>query len=221
MSKIIVKYFDIREINDNDINEYLIKLKTNNNIDKSRIEKSLSYIPLKTRKQSILANVLIDNELKEKAKKIYYNDKNKPLIDDNIFFSISHSEDFVVFVKDTNNIGIDVEYIDIKNTIILDYAFTDEEKDYINKNYKDNIKEGIIKLWTIKESVYKASGNTLNILPKDISINTLDLKEIVFYDEKYNIITKKLDNYYLSISSKNKYDDLILINEFSKEVKYE
>ena len=221
MSKIIVKYFDIREINDNDINEYLIKLKTNNNIDKSRIEKSLSYIPLKTRKQSILANVLIDNELKEKAKKIYYNDKNKPLLNDNIFFSISHSEDFVVFVKDTNNIGIDVEYIDIKNTIILDYAFTDEEKDYINKNYKDNIKEGIIKLWTIKESVYKASGNTLNILPKDISINTLDLKEIVFYDEKYNIITKKFDNYYLSISSKNKYDDLILINEFSKEVKYE
>ena len=221
MSKIIVKYFDIREINDNDINEYLIKLKTNNNIDKSRIEKSLSYIPLKTRKQSILANVLIDNELKENAKKIYYNDKNKPLIDNNVFFSISHSEDFVVFVKDTNDIGIDVEYIDINNTIILDYAFTDEEKNYINKKYKDNIKEGIIKLWTIKESVYKASGNTLNVLPKDISINTFDLKETVFYNEKYNVITKKLDNYYLSISSKNKYDDLILINEFSKEVKYE
>ena len=141
MSKIIVKYFDIRELSDNDVNGLLIKLKSNNNISEDRIEKSLSFIPIKTRYQSILANVLIDEELKEKAKCIYYNDRNKPLISDNLFFSISHSEDYVVFAKDISSIGIDIEYIDIKNNIILDYAFTSEEKDYINKTYNENIKK--------------------------------------------------------------------------------
>ena len=218
MSKIIVKYFDIREISDIDINKFINKLKSNNNISEDRIEKSLSFIPIKTRYQSILANVLIDEELKEKAKCIYYNDRNKPLISDNLFFSISHSEDYVVFAKDINSIGIDIEYIDIKNNIILDYAFTSEEKDYINKTYKENIKEGIIKLWTIKESVYKASGNTLNIIPKDISINTQDLNNVLFLGNNYNVITKKIDNYYLSIASIIKYEDIILSNEFSKEV---
>ena len=220
MSKIVVKYFDIREISENDINEFLIKLKSNNNISKDRIIKSLSFIPLKTRQQSILANVMIDEELKEKAKDIYYNDKNKPLLNDNLFFSISHSEDLVVFVKDNSSIGIDIEYIDTKHNIILDYAFTNEEKEYINNNFKDNIEEGIIKLWTIKESVYKASGNTLDILPKDISINVMDFSNVVFLGDKYYIITKKIDNYYLSIASIIKYEDIILLNEFSKELKY-
>ena len=218
MSKLIIKYFDIRDINDDDINLLINKLKSNNYISKERIKKSLSFIPLKTRMQSILANVLIDNELKEKAKDIYYNNRNKPLLNDNLFFSISHSEDFVLFVKDTNMIGIDIELIDKKIIDILDYAFTNEEKDYINKNYKDNINEGIIKLWTIKESVYKASGNTLDILPKDISINVMDFSNVVFLGDKYYIITKKIDNYYLSIASIVKYEDIILLNEFSKEV---
>ena len=161
---------------------------------------------------------MIDNELKEKAKGIYYNKKNKPHINDNTYFSISHSDDLVVFTRDYNKIGIDIEYIDIKNYDILDYAFNKNEKEYINENFINNIKEGIIKLWTIKESIYKASGITFDVEPKDIVINIDDLSKISFYGEEYNIITNKIFNYYLSIASINKHNDIVLINEFSKEV---
>ena len=66
--------------------------------------------------------------------------------------------------------------------------------------------------------MYKASGNTLNIIPKDISINTQNLNNVLFLGNNYNVITKKIDNYYLSIASIEKYDDIVLINELSKEV---
>ena len=218
MSELKVKYFDLREIDNDDINKYLIKLQLDNYINKERIEKSLSYIPEKTRKQSILANALISEELKDNAKEIYYNKKNKPLINNDLFFSISHSEDYVVFVKDSKDIGIDIEYIDLKNIDVLDYAFNDDEKDFIRTNYKNNLKEGIIKFWTIKESIYKASGIIFDIEPKDIMIDTNDLNKVVFYDEIYNILSIKIENYYLSITSKNIFDNIVLINEFSKEV---
>ena len=218
MNNIIVKYFDLREISDEVLDNHLDILKKNNNIDKNRINKSLSFMPDKSKKQSILANVLIDNEIKEKARNIYYNSKNKPIINDNLYFNISHSEDHVVFVKDNNKIGIDIEYIDLKNEDVLDYAFTKEEIDYIKRNYKDNLKEGIIKLWTIKEAVYKASGETSDIEPKDIKININDFSKVSFFNNQYNIISLKIDNYYMTIASINEYDDIVFINELSKEV---
>ena len=53
MNNIIVKYFDLREISDEVLDNHLDILKTNNNIDKNRINKSLSFIPDKSKKQSI------------------------------------------------------------------------------------------------------------------------------------------------------------------------
>ena len=215
---IIIKYLDANDFNKEDTDFSLEIIKKNNLINKKRLDKIYEYTNDITKKQEILASVLLINNLKNKARDIYFNKKEKPLLDD-IYFSLSHSNNYVLYVSSEDKIGIDIEEIDIKNIDILNYAFNENEIDYINRIFTSgNIKEGIIKLWTIKEAVYKASGVIDKVEPKDIIINIDNMNEIVFFNEKYYLINKKYNNFYISLASKIKYDDFILEKDNILEV---
>lgn len=215
---IIIKYLDANDFTKEDIDFSLEIIKKNNLINKERLDKIYEYTNDISKKQEILASILLINNLKNKARDIYLNKKEKPLLDD-IFFNLSHSNNYVLYVSSEDKIGVDIEEIDIKNIDILNYAFTKDEIDYIKKEYTtDNIKEGIIKLWTIKEAVYKASGVIDKVEPKDIMINIDNMNEIVFFNEKYYVINKKYNNFYISIASKTEYNDFILEKDNILEV---
>ena len=215
---IIIKYLDTDDFTKEDVDFSLEIIKNNNLINKDRLNKIYEYTNDISKKQEILASILLINNLKNKARYIYFNKKEKPLLDD-ICFNLSHSKNYVLYVSSEDKIGVDIEEIDIKNIDILNYAFTKDEIDYIKKEYAtDNIKEGIIKLWTIKEAVYKASGVIDKVEPKDIIINIDNMNEIVFFNEKYHVINKKYNNFYISIASKIKYDDFILEKDNILEV---
>ena len=105
--------------------------------------------------------------------KIRYDESGKPSINSNINISISHSNYMAaVVLSNTTKTGIDIELKETKIISIKDKFLNESEK--INAEYESNI-DYLTKIWTAKESIYKALG----------------LKGISFLD---NIIIKKLSN---------------------------
>lgn len=190
-----------------------------------RYDESLGYKSEESRDLSLLGGMLIYNNLKIEESEIKYNKLGKPYIENGVFFNISHSKEYVVFVKSEEKIGIDIELINDKNMNIIDYAYSENEKDYILDS-KDNYStiERLTKLWTVKESLFKASGSEKYVEPKNI--NTIDIKDqsivfsnnsydymnIKFLDEIYNVYSIKFLNYIISVASIMHYDDVKMIS---------
>lgn len=111
-------------------------------------------------------------------------------------FNISHSKEFIAVGIGKNDLGIDIEVIDEKRLRVAKKLFN---KDELNK-FNNNI-DYLIKTWTIKEAYVKLF---------DLSV-LIDLRNIIIKDDKvfssygsayFNV--RKIDNYYLSIVTKNK-----------------
>ena len=183
---------------------------------KNRIPKryndSLKYISVDARNTSLLAGILIYNNLGVDEKDLKYNKLNKPYIDKDIYFNISHSNEYIVFAKSEKKIGVDIELIDEKNMCLVDYVFNNVEKDYIENGseYSTSI-ERLTKLWTIKESLFKASSTEERIEPKDIVVP--NHKRVEFLNEVYNIHSLKCFNHIISISSIVEYDSVKLVKD--------
>lgn len=212
--------------------KYMIKSASNIDVEcikrhfPKRYEEALGYKSEESRDLSLLAGILIYNNLKVEENEIKYNKLKKPYIENGMFFNISHSKDYVVFVKSEEKIGIDIECVNDKNMNIIDYAYSENEKEYI-LNGKDNYSniERLTKLWTIKESLFKASGSEKYTEPKNI--NTIDIEnqntilsndsydyiKLTFLNEVYNVYSIKFSNYIISVASKADYDGVKLIKE--------
>ena len=176
------------------------------------------------RRQTLLGKYLVTKYLNCKEEDIYYNSLKKPYVRNNLYFNISHSKDYIVFAKSENEIGIDIEYIDKKNLNIINYAFTENEIEYINNSNENikNINERFTVIWTIKESLFKASGLEKWMEPKNIETCKLKItdsfikdkniieNEIIFNEKKYLVYSTKFNNYYISVASEEKYDDICL-----------
>ena len=204
MSELEIKYL---KNNITDIEMEYIK----NHIPK-RYADSLKYQSIDARNATLLAGIMIYNNLGVEEKDFKYNKLNKPYIDGGPYFNVSHSKDYIVFAKSEKKIGIDIEPIDEKNMCIADYVFTDNEKEYV-LNGNDNLSriERLTKLWTIKESVFKASGTEARIEPKDILVP--NDKRVEFFGEVYNIYTFKKFNHVITVSSLSKYADIELVED--------
>ena len=86
--------------------------------------------------------------------KIYLNNNN-------LYFNLSHSNDYYAFAISKEEVGIDIEKVrdDVNINLIKRIS-----------NSKDEIKD-VIKMWTIKESYLKYLGTGINTNFKDILIN--------------------------------------------------
>ena len=213
-SKVIkVHYFNICDFYDKSVDRL-----NDRQIDLGLVKKYLSFIPWRFKRSEsyvndidklrcILSGILIYKSFGIEEKNILYNKYNKPYFNNPGWnFSISHSGDYVLFVRDSQKIGIDIEKICDKNMDILDYSFNDDEKKFIDD---DIIK--LTRLWTIKESVFKASGTEEPIEFRDISV--VDNAKVSLFNTKYNIISEKIDDYYISIASIEKYDGMSFFKE--------
>jgi len=115
-------------------------------------------------------------------------DKNgKPyLLNSNMFISFSDSDDYKVVGISDIDIGIDIEHIKEHNYQRVVNKMFSKEKTLIN-NLDD-----FINYWTKKEAISKLEGLGLKL-----NFNKIDLS-------KYQIITNKINDYYLSIASNTK-----------------
>ena len=121
-----------------------------------------------------------------------YNENGKPYLSgrNDIFFNISHSEDYIAVAISDEPVGIDIEKIKPVNLSVIKRVLNPEELKVIEKAEDDDSE--FIKLWTKKEAVIKLYGKAMA---------TADIKHCI-KDE--SIETKRLENYWLSIAQKGK-----------------
>ena len=156
-------------------------------------------------KQSIIGIMLLDELLKEnniKKEEILFNENGKPFFkNNNIYFNISHSHEYVITVISENEIGIDIEKIRKININTINKFTTSSEKKYILSS-KEEIEKRFFLLYTLKEAYIKLYGkritdlltvefiidenNNITCSDKDITCGTINEIEgyIISYCEK-------------------------------------
>ena len=129
-----------------------------------RIEKNQNQ---ESRKQLLGAGILL-----RKVFGIYGFDENaiykdrygKPIVE-GFHFNLSHTTDLVVCAVGERPVGCDVESIKIAPRGIAERFFSENEKVYLSSE-EENYDEVFFRLWTMKESYIKMTGEGMH-LPMD------------------------------------------------------
>ena len=129
-----------------------------------------------------------------------YHKNGKPYFNNSyIKFNISHSDNIIAVAIDEEEIGLDVEKIDEVNSCLTKRVYSNEEQILYQKNLLNN--DFFYKTWTIKESYLKYIGTGLNL---DVTSLTFNLEEDLNKLNEIFIVSMKIDDFYLSFSSKKK-----------------
>jgi len=140
-----------------------------------------------------------------KNKELTYNANGKPILSKK-YISITHSFDYCGVVVSSKKIGVDIEKLRPKILNIKKKFISDRELDlFTNDNVID-----VTKIWTIKESVYKAFGFSGLDFKNNIIVKSIDKKfnnakvKISKNDiiEFYNVEITNFSQYICSIANK-------------------
>ena len=131
---------------------------------------------------------LLENEDPELT--INYDLKGKPFLNKQKGISISHSNEIVAIgISSEIDFGIDVQFKTDKVFKIQSKFLSQMESKFFEKK---NDLESLIKVWTAKESIYKALGKEGVSFSKDLEIDTVNDKDLfrAGYYKKDNIKIK-------------------------------
>ena len=134
-------------------------------LGKQRIEKIHRYKQLKSRKQSLGAGLLLKHcldSLGMDMDDIAYGENGKPFLN-NVCFNISHSDEMVIIAISEREIGCDIEKIGEHKQKIAKRYFTESEIAYLQEFEEHKRAEEFYRLWTIKESYVKKTGEGMKI----------------------------------------------------------
>ena len=129
-----------------------------------------AYALLEYAMRELMADVGID--YREDVLPVFEDDRGKPYFTGiPVYFNISHSGDRVAVAVSDSEVGCDVER---KNGRVLQIAkrfFTEEEFAYLSGMDNDDVRRlEFTRLWTLKESVVKCSGEGLGRAFSDFSL---------------------------------------------------
>jgi len=181
--KYIVK--NIKDINKNILDDFYDDIYE---LKKNRINKN-NYPSIYA--EYLLAELLKEYNLKYRFLNFEENEFGKPYIKDHdIYYSISHSGDYVLVGIHNTPIGVDIQKI---------------KDNYPNPKVisKDELKYNYIDIFSLKESYIKCIGSTMNHM-KDVTFN-LDGKTITSNQKEYDFLKfKSIPGYVISICTKRK-----------------
>ena len=177
----IVYLINAQSIDVNQIDSFINKHKLVKQQDKNN-----NFSNDKDRKLHLISLFFIINYLESNDISIEYLifDSGHYLVNDGChYFSISHKNNYVAFISNSNPIGIDIEII--SKTINIDIA-----KRYFSNLLQDLNSEKFLICWTKAESLLKCSG-----IPFSDACKTIN----------YNVDSQSIDNmyYFKSIKYKN------------------
>lgn len=160
----------------------------------------------KDKKLSLAAGVLLEQGLKNLGIEKYslrYGEYQKPYIEgyDNVFFNLSHSEDYSVCVFYKKETGIDIEKIaDVSEDVIKEVT-TGKEYKFLTGLDEETKKEQFYRLWSVKESYMKYLGRGLSVHPGEIEMTFNDDIEIVHNGKIAPVILQecKIDGYKMTV----------------------
>ena len=140
----------------------------------------------------ILKQLLLEQGFHDTVLEDYRTDEyGRPFINDDIDFSISHADDYVMCaVSKTTRVGIDVEKM--RDICMDDYSISLSDKELEDLTNSTNPISDFFSLWTKKEAISKANGKGLAILLPEMEIafdtatcgqTVWNLKELVINPE--------------------------------------
>lgn len=129
---------------------------------------------------SELTDKLIMKSLQEygvSADTVHRTEKGKPYVNQDVYFSVSHSgKHFVCLISD-KPVGVDIQKErHVGMTKISNRYFCSEESEYINETGS----EGFFLLWARKEAYSKYTGKGLEEIMKGTSV--LNREDVEFFD---------------------------------------
>jgi 4'-phosphopantetheinyl transferase len=172
-------------------------------IPKWRKEKILKYLLPCDRKLSLGAWRLLEKALElngNSAKNVTIGNNGK-LKCNNLNFNLSHSADMVLCAVGDVPIGCDIEKVVDAPFEVAEHYFKAKECQYIADGCSDNEKcRRFFRLWTMKESYLKMTGEGMSLSPQriEVDLNTLT----IFRDavpQSCKLQNFSLDNYEISI----------------------
>ena len=146
-------------------------------LTEDRKEKAMRYKQLKDRKQCVGAGLLLKQCLLDQNiynTSIHIGDNGKPEIE-GICFNLSHSHDMIACVIANRSVGCDIEKIGKPRDKIADHFFTEREISYLSQFEGEKKTEQFYRLWTMKESYMKMTGEGMRL--------ALDRFEVLIDDE--------------------------------------
>ncbi len=129
-----------------------------------RKEKALQYKHSKGRKQCAGAGLLLKYALEKHdftCHAVTYGENGKPGMD-GICFNLSHSEDWVICAVSKKEVGCDIEKISELKSKVAERFFSSAENEYLNTFEGDAKVAEFFRLWTMKESYLKMTGEGIS-----------------------------------------------------------
>lgn len=168
-----------------------------------RVYKALKYVKEEDTLRSITGSLLI-KKYAGGLDGIKYDFYGKPC-KDNYYFSLSHSNDYVVLGVSDSEIGVDIEMKRSRNPKLADYVFSDSEKAALKEEMD------FYRLWTSKESLVKYVGFGIDRDLKLIPALPLNGKKTYVGKNAYAINFDYKDNYCISVTTESKQDYEIIV----------
>ena len=166
---------------------------------------------LKDKSLSLGAGILLDFALqsfglREKDMEYISGENGKPFFKNHpeIHFNISHSKSCVICSVSENPVGCDTEKIGKADLRIAKRFFAEKEKNFVNSiTNTEEQNESFYRIWTLKESYIKYTGNGLAQGLASFEFELDD--EIALYDKgnKVNLFFKeyKINGYRIAVCS--------------------
>ena len=142
----------------------------------------------KSKEYFLAVRKLLENE--DPELNIDYDSKGKPFLNKQKVISISHSNEMVAIgISSEIDFGIDIQYKTDKIFKIKSKFLSKKEGKFLGKT--DNM-EFLIKIWSAKESIFKALGREGVSFSNDLEIDTINDKDLFreAYYKKDNIKIK-------------------------------
>jgi len=172
-----------------------------------RREKALRQRESLKRKQSAGASLLLKWVLRQRGLDntvLRYGYNGKPTVE-GICFSLSHSGDMVICAAGSKDVGCDIEKLAAPKEKVAERFFAPEEIEYLHSFSGDTLDREFFRLWTMKESYIKMTGEGLKLPLSRFRIDIGD--ELTVFREGLpcdcRIKEYPIDGYALSICSED------------------
>lgn len=186
-------------------------------------EKNKKFIRWQDRHAHLFGKILLIEALMyygyppDSLEKLQYNASDRPYLNEEIDFNISHSGAFVICAIASNvKLGIDIEKIQKIDFLDFEKVMTGEQWEDIKNSI--NPISSFYKYWTIKESVIKADSRGLSIPLLDIHVkenivkldnHTWYLKELNFNKNYLAYLASNKNDFTVNVIEKNYYRNLL------------
>tara|TARA_B100000902_G_scaffold384483_1_gene424702 strand:- start:1421 stop:2002 length:582 start_codon:yes stop_codon:yes gene_type:complete len=152
------------------------------------------------RKEFYASRILIERMCKAlnlNYQGIKKDNNGKPhLINSRYHISISHKFPYVSVIFDTKKCGVDIERIDEKVRKIKSKFLSEDEELIVGENLKK-----LVEYWSMKETAYKVSGNTIPLKSIEIKEKLENLFSCSIHGKTIEIMTEEIDGHILSYST--------------------